>query len=69
MQAGLAKIENGKVFLGVDSERIANLRGSSFTIHGRDSVRLESKHAWSSGIMITDVEHMPGTACGVWPSM
>ncbi|KAJ3495755.1 hypothetical protein NLG97_g3159 [Lecanicillium saksenae] len=69
MHLGLAKIENGKVFLGVDSKRITELRGSSPTIYGRDSVRLESKDPWSSGIMITDVEHMPGTACGVWPSI
>ncbi|KAL9561237.1 hypothetical protein ACKAV7_014592 [Fusarium commune] len=68
ISSGLAKTINGQVYLGVDAKNKAKLRGKSKAIHGRDSVRLESKKTWSSGIMIADIEHMPGTACGVWPS-
>ncbi|KAM0559958.1 hypothetical protein ACHAPJ_003912 [Fusarium lateritium] len=68
LSSGLAKTTNGQVYIGVDSTNTAKLRGSSKTIHGRDSVRLESKATWDSGILIADIEHMPGTACGVWPS-
>ncbi|EWZ32449.1 hypothetical protein FOCG_13092 [Fusarium oxysporum f. sp. radicis-lycopersici 26381] len=66
--AGLAKTTNGRVYVGVDSANKAKLLGSSKTRHGRDSVRLESKATYGNGLLIADIEHMPGTACGVWPS-
>ncbi|KAJ4055402.1 hypothetical protein NW760_001369 [Fusarium oxysporum] len=66
--AGLAKTTNGQVYVGVDSVNKAKLLGSSKTRHGRDSVRLESKATYGNGLLIADIEHMPGTACGVWPS-
>ncbi|KAJ3497017.1 hypothetical protein NLG97_g2220 [Lecanicillium saksenae] len=69
MNAGIARIEDNKIFLGVDATKIADYRGASQVLHGRESVRLESKETWSSGIMIADVEHMPGTTCGVWPAL
>ncbi|KAF4997042.1 hypothetical protein FDECE_12220 [Fusarium decemcellulare] len=69
LSSGLARITNGQVYLGVDSRNKAKLRGNSTTIHGRDSLRLESKKTWTKGIMIADIQHMPGTACGVWPSL
>jgi hypothetical protein len=67
--AGLAKTTNGQVYVGVDSVNKAKLLGSSKTRHGRDSVRLESKATYGNGLLIADIEHMPGTACGVWPSL
>ncbi|KAH7141844.1 concanavalin A-like lectin/glucanase domain-containing protein [Dactylonectria macrodidyma] len=68
VSSGIASTADGRVYLGVDSKNKAKLRGTSKTIHGRDSVRLESKTAWSSGLLIADIQHMPGNACGVWPS-
>ncbi|KAF7539730.1 hypothetical protein G7Z17_g12368 [Cylindrodendrum hubeiense] len=68
ISSGLAKTSNGQVYLGVDSKNKAKLRGKSKTIHGRDSIRLESKATWSPGILIADIANMPGTACGIWPS-
>ncbi|KAJ3535840.1 hypothetical protein NM208_g6967 [Fusarium decemcellulare] len=68
LSSGIVNTNNGKVYLGVDFTKKASLLGSSKTRHGRNSVRLESKETWSSGILIADIEHMPGTACGVWPS-
>ncbi|KAF4976234.1 hypothetical protein FZEAL_7072 [Fusarium zealandicum] len=68
LASGIVNTKNGKVYLGVDSNKRAILLDSSTTRHGRDSVRLESKETWDSGILIADIEHMPGTACGIWPS-
>ncbi|KPM44869.1 hypothetical protein AK830_g1593 [Neonectria ditissima] len=68
ISSGIASTEDGQVYLGVDYTNKAKLRGKSKTIHGRDSVRLESKATWSSGLLIADIAHMPGSICGVWPS-
>jgi hypothetical protein len=68
LSSGIVNVNNGKIRLGVDSTNKAALLGSSRTKHGRNSVRVESKEYYSSGILIADIEHMPGTACGVWPS-
>ncbi|KAF5026588.1 hypothetical protein F66182_1314 [Fusarium sp. NRRL 66182] len=68
LSSGIVNVNNGKIRLGVDSTNKASLLGSSKTRHGRNSVRVESKESYSSGILIADIEHMPGTACGVWPS-
>lgn len=66
---GIARYQKGQVYLAVDHAKVAGLRRKSKTVHGRNSVRLESKGTWNSGIMIADIQHMPGTACGVWPSL
>lgn len=36
---------------------------------GRPSVRIESKQAWTHGLFIFDIAHMPGAACGIWPAL
>ncbi|KAL9082977.1 MAG: hypothetical protein Q9165_008705 [Trypethelium subeluteriae] len=69
MSSGIVNTNNNEVYLGVDSTNKAGFRDNSTTIHGRDSIRLESKDTWNFGIMIADFAHMPGTACGVWPSL
>lgn len=69
MSSGLARIDNGRVRVGVDSTNVAKQIGNNRNKHGRNSVRLESKDTWNRGIMIADIQHMPGTACGVWPSL
>jgi hypothetical protein len=35
---------------------------------GRLSLRLTSLKAWTHGLFILDLEHMPTNECGVWPS-
>ncbi|KAK2933609.1 hypothetical protein FoTM2_004852 [Fusarium oxysporum f. sp. vasinfectum] len=63
--SGIVNTNNGKVHLGVNSVDKAALLTPGGSKHGRGSVRLESKESYSSGILIADIEHMPGTACGV----
>lgn len=48
------------VFLGVDYK--------SKDARGRASVRLESKDAWSKGLLVADIRHMPASTCGSWPA-
>jgi hypothetical protein len=69
LASGLIKATANQVYIGVDASHKAKSIGSSKTRHGRDSVRLESKETYDSGLLIADIEHMPGTACGVWPSL
>ncbi|SPJ88722.1 related to mixed-linked glucanase precursor MLG1 [Fusarium torulosum] len=66
--SGIVNTNNGKVHLGVNSVDKAALLTPGGSRHGRGSVRLESKESYSSGILIADIEHMPGTACGIWPA-
>ncbi|UKZ71062.1 uncharacterized protein TrAtP1_012029 [Trichoderma atroviride] len=68
LSSGIVNTNNNQVSLGVDFTNKAQLIKDSTTVHGRNSVRLESVDTWSSGIMIADIAHMPGTACGVWPA-
>jgi hypothetical protein len=35
---------------------------------GRASVRLTSNKAYTHGLFIADISHMPGGICGVWPA-
>lgn len=49
------------VTFGVDSANV-------ITSGGRPSIRLESKKSYSSGLMILDLAHMPGSVCGTWPA-
>ena len=58
---GLIGTENGKIRMSVDSRNVAD--GA-----GRKSVRLTSKKAYTRGLFVVDVEHMPGAACGSWPA-
>jgi hypothetical protein len=58
---GLIKASDGSpVYIGCDHTNVAS--GS-----GRDSVRLESKKTWNSGLILIDLTHMP-TGCGTWPA-
>ncbi|KAJ4118853.1 hypothetical protein NW768_010591 [Fusarium equiseti] len=68
LASGLIKSTANQVYIGVDANHKSRPIGLSKTRHGRDSVRLESKEMYDSGLLIADIEHMPGTACGVWPS-
>jgi len=62
---GLAGFASGGVYLGVDYNRT--------TTTGRASVRVTSKKAYTRGLFVADIAHMPaGTAgsnsCGLWPA-
>ncbi len=61
---GLAKYVGNQVYLGVDSQN--QISESSI---GRSSIRLESKHAFNNGLLVADIAHMPGNACGIWPAL
>ncbi|KAF2259698.1 hypothetical protein CC78DRAFT_502797 [Lojkania enalia] len=50
---------NGTISWGVDS--------INQTPQGRPSVRITSKKAYDSGLVVLDVAHMP-TGCGTWPA-
>jgi uncharacterized membrane protein YgcG len=59
--SGLYKIQNGAVYMGVDSTNTASGRG-------RDSIRISSKKSYNHGLIILDLAHMPAGACGTWPA-
>ncbi|KAM7218410.1 Concanavalin A-like lectin/glucanase domain containing protein [Rhypophila decipiens] len=60
---GLVKVVNNQVYLGADfSTKVAT------TAQGRDSIRLEAKEAFTNGLLIADIAHMPGSVCGIWPA-
>jgi len=58
---GLINENNNKVYMGVDSNTV-NPSG------GRNSVRVTSNKAYTHGLFIADIAHMPGSACGSWPA-
>jgi hypothetical protein len=59
--SGLIGNANGKVYIGVDHDNVQP--------NGRPSIRLTSKKAYNSGsLVILDLDHMPGNACGAWPA-
>jgi hypothetical protein len=60
--AGLVKVNDDFVYMGVDFTTMAPERG-------RRSVRLTSKSAYNHGLVILDLTHMPGNACGSWPAL
>jgi beta-glucanase (GH16 family) len=54
--------DNGNLYIGVDHSTVV-ASGS----RGRDSIRLESKLKYTTGLFIFDLDHMP-YGCGVWPA-
>ncbi|KAG8527106.1 uncharacterized protein KY384_008535 [Bacidia gigantensis] len=58
---GLIGVNNGVVTIKSDSTKAGAGRG-------RDSVRVTSKKQYTHGLVILDLEHMPGSACGIWPA-
>ncbi|KAL2356074.1 mixed-linked glucanase precursor [Cryomyces antarcticus] len=57
----LIGVSNTSVYIGVDSTNV--------TPNGRPSVRLSSKKSFDKGLLIVDVQHMPGGMCGSWPAL
>lgn len=60
-KSSLIDSNNGAVTLRVDSSNVASGRG-------RDSLRLTSKASYNHALMVLDLAHMPGNACGMWPA-
>jgi beta-glucanase (GH16 family) len=58
---GYINNNNNQVYLGVDHTSVN-------PPNGRPSVRVQSKTAYTHGLFIADIQHMPGSICGVWPS-
>jgi len=58
---GLFKKENNKIYMAADHTTVASGRG-------RNSVRITSKNAYTHGLIILDLEHMPDGQCGSWPA-
>ncbi|KAJ6016299.1 hypothetical protein N7540_010890 [Penicillium herquei] len=62
--AGLVKItDKGTVYLGVD--HTTKLSPSD---KGRNSVRVGTNKYYEHSLVIADIAHMPGNACGSWPA-
>ncbi|KAL2122692.1 hypothetical protein VTJ04DRAFT_3147 [Mycothermus thermophilus] len=62
---GLARIDNRKIYLGVDY--------TTPTTAGRASVRVSSKKAYTHGLFVADIQHMPAGvgpagSCALWPA-
>ncbi|DAA79734.1 TPA_exp: Endo-1,3(4)-beta-glucanase [Trichophyton benhamiae CBS 112371] len=57
----LIGVRNNAVYLGVDHKNVA-------TGEGRSSVRLETKKVYNHGLIVADINHMPGGECGTWPA-
>ncbi|KAB2576729.1 putative endo-1 [Lasiodiplodia hormozganensis] len=60
---GLYQIRGNQVYIGVDSTTVLDPSGS-----GRPSVRIQSNTAFTHGLFILDLAHMPGSICGSWPA-
>ncbi|KAK2761284.1 hypothetical protein FQN54_001806 [Arachnomyces sp. PD_36] len=58
---GLISTENNAIYMGVDY-------ANTVTDGGRHSVRVSSNAAWDQGLIIGDIQHMPGSICGTWPA-
>jgi len=57
---GLISATASKVIMAADSKKVGSGRG-------RDSIRITSKQAWTTGLFVLDLVNMP-TGCGTWPA-
>lgn len=58
---GMAGVENNVVRFGADTTE-------SNPANGRKSTRLTSNTAFTKGLFIADIPHMPSNVCGSWPA-
>ncbi|KAL1847143.1 hypothetical protein Plec18167_001985 [Paecilomyces lecythidis] len=64
-QQGLVNItSSGSVYMGVDSHTVLDPTSGP----GRNSVRVQSKKTYTNGLFVADIQHMPESACGIWPA-
>ena len=64
LSEGLIKTQNNQIYMGVDTKSVLNPNGA-----GRKSVRVQSKNAYTHGLVIADFAHIPGSNCGSWPAL
>ncbi|PVH81091.1 glycoside hydrolase family 16 protein [Cadophora sp. DSE1049] len=65
LSKSLISTSNNVARMSVDSRTVLRSDGSE---GGRESVRISSKKRFTHGLFLADVEHMPGSECGVWPA-
>ncbi|KAK0627552.1 concanavalin A-like lectin/glucanase domain-containing protein, partial [Immersiella caudata] len=58
---GLIKETENDVYIGIDYEK-------SWPALGRESVRIQSKDEYNSGLFIADFARFPKPLCGAWPA-
>ncbi|CAE6430305.1 unnamed protein product [Rhizoctonia solani] len=54
--------EKGNFIMRADSTTVLDPKGP-----GRDSIRIQSKKQWTTGVSVLDLNHMP-EGCGTWPA-
>ena len=59
---GLISSTDTAVYIGVDYLHPVSTRG-------RKSVRISTKNAYDQMLVVLDLQHMPGEACGSWPAL
>jgi beta-glucanase (GH16 family) len=59
---GLIATQGTEMYIGVDHANTLDPQGQ-----GRNSVRLESKKVFNSGLIIAKFSHLPAPVCGTWP--
>jgi hypothetical protein len=57
--AGLVNTNNNQIYMGVDHTSYLSTSSA-----GRASIRVTSNQAWTHGLWIADIAHMPGSICG-----
>ncbi|KAH8715385.1 Endo-1,3(4)-beta-glucanase [Beauveria bassiana] len=60
LDKGLVSVQNGKIYLGVDSEKPSGWGQ-------RPTVRVLSKNSFNQGLVITKFTHLPEPVCGGSP--
>lgn len=58
---GILSTAGNQIYMGVDWT-------TANTVNGRSSVRTSSNKAYTHGLFIADIAHMPDSICGVWPA-
>ncbi|KAF1945102.1 hypothetical protein EJ02DRAFT_297452, partial [Clathrospora elynae] len=64
---GLAQIKDNKVYVGVDTASVVD-SPTPGQGKGRKSIRLEGIDTFDGGLIISDFDHLPSSACGQWPA-
>lgn len=63
-----ASANNSKLISSSTTNIQMKVDSSNVTPSGRPSVRITSNKSYQSGLVIVDIEHMPGGICGTWPA-
>lgn len=61
--AGMLRLSEGNIYMSADLKTDLNPASGP----GRDSVRVGSRAAFTRGVFVIDLDHIP-TGCGTWPA-